>query len=684
MKRFLAICLTLTLLLGVLPLGAASADTTMQVTGGWLRLRSAPSFSATTLASYFTGTVVTVLGTSNDGNWYKVSTQDGLTGYMYCKYLTSSSSGSSTSDTATVVSSNGLGVRLRTGPSVAYGILQVVPVGTTVKILARGSYWCFVRVGTQTGYMMSQFLSDGSVTPTPSSSYQARVTSSNGLGVRLRNGAGTNYSVLGVYSVGTEVTVLKHGTTWDYIRIGSRTGYMMTKFLTTSSSVITKVTLNNTSPRVGDTLYAVVYPGAAVASVTYRWTYSNGTLVGTGSSYVPTSADIGKKLRVTVTGSGLYTGSAASSLTSAVTYAGSNLLGVTLNNYAPSVGQTLYASVTPAAATASYVWYRSDGTAVGAGQSYTAKSSDVGKTLYCVAVGTGSYSGTAYSTNTSAVTSTVSNVLSGSLSISGFTTAGSTVTVIANLNTTAVDYSWYLDGWKMSSGASSVQVPNNVGSKLKVRATAKSGSGYTGYVESGEMTITGSSAKQQLSGEIVLPSTASVGSVVYAAPSLSSASVSYSWTLNGSTIVGATGSTITVSESMAGGVLTVTATANGTDGYTGSVTSNSCAVASLPVTESYTGIASLPSTAVAGEVLYVTLTNNNSANLTYDWYADGSNVQSGNGDYMILTDYYAGRTITVRVTSTDSTVVGSTTSNGCSVQARTVTQDETSSTTDIQ
>ena len=680
MKRFLAICLTLTLLLGTIPMLSASAETTMTVTGGWLRLRAEPSFSATTLASYYTGTTVTVLGTSSDGNWYIVRTQDGLNGYMYAKYLTSSGS-SSTSDTATVVSSNGLGVRLRSGPSVAYGILRVVPVGTTVKVLARGTYWWFVRVGTQTGYMMSQFLSDGSVTPTPSSSYQARVTSSNGLGVRLRSGAGTNYSVLGVYSVGTEVTVLKHGVTWDYISIGSRTGYMMTKFLTTSSTVISKVTVNNTSPRVGDTLYATVTPSGAASTATYRWTYSDGTLVGTGSTYVTTGYDVGKRLRVTVTGNGLYSGSATSTLTNAVTNASTTILGVTLSNYAPVVGQTLYASVNPSTASASYVWYRSDGSAVGAGQSYTVKSSDVGKTLYCVAVGTGSYSGTAYSNNTATVTSSASNVLSGSLSISGFTTAGSTVTVIANLNTTAVDYSWYLDGWLMSSGASSVQVPNNVGSKLKVRATAKSTSGYTGYVESGEMTITASAAKQQLEGDIVLPTSTSVGDIVVAAPSLNSSYVSYAWKLNGSTIVGATGSSITVSESMAGGVLTVTATANGTDGYTGSVTSNSCAVASLPVTTSYTGVASLPSSATVGDALYVTLTNNNSASLTYDWYANGENIQSGSTSYLILTDYYAGKTITVRVTSTDATVVGSSTSNGCSVQARV---SDATSTTDLE
>lgn len=668
MKRFLAIVLTLTLLLGVLPIMSASAETTMVVTGGWLRLRALPNFTATTLASYYTGTKVTVLGTAGDGNWYHVRASDGYDGYMYAKYLKASSDSGSTS-TATVISSNGLGVRLRTGPSVAYGIIQVVPVGTTVTVLAKGTYWWFIRVGTQTGYMMSQFLTDGSVTPTPSSGYLARVTSKNGLGVRLRAGAGTGYAVLGVYSVGTEVTVLTHGSTWDYIRIGSRTGYMMTQFLTTSQVVntVSKVALNNASPKVGDTLVAVVTPSAA--TVTYRWNYSDGTLVGTGSSYVVTPYDTGERIRVTVTGTGLYTGTATSTLSNTITNSGTTLLGVNLNSYSPVVGQTLYAAANPTAATASYVWYRSDGTAVGAGQTYLVKSSDVGRTLYCVAVGTGNYSGTAYSSNTAAVTTgTVDTPLSGTLSISGFTTAGSTVTALASLNTTQVDYSWYLDGWLMSSGTSSLQVPNNAGSKLKVRATAKSGSGYTGYVESGEMTITESAAKQQLQGDISIPSTATTGSTVVAAPALNSSYVSYSWQLNGSTIVGATGSSITVSDSMAGGVLTVTATANGTDGYTGSVTSNSCAVsAATPSPVAYTGTVSLPSTSTVGSTIYPSVTNNNASKVTYDWYVDG--VLENSGDYTFtLTSSMAGKSVMVRITSLDSSVIGYANSNACYVQ----------------
>ena len=69
----------------------------------------------------------------------------------------------------------------------------------------------------------------------------ATIWSPNGYGVRLRTGPGTSYSTIGVYSVGTSVTILSHGSTWDRISVGSRTGYMMNYYLTqnTNTSVVT-------------------------------------------------------------------------------------------------------------------------------------------------------------------------------------------------------------------------------------------------------------------------------------------------------------------------------------------------------------------------------------------------------------------------------------------------------------
>ena len=84
MKRFLAVLLVAVMLLSVLP-ATSMAASYATVVGGWLRLRSAPNFSASTITSYYTGTQVEILGSS--GGWYKVQTPDGRTGYMYGNYL---------------------------------------------------------------------------------------------------------------------------------------------------------------------------------------------------------------------------------------------------------------------------------------------------------------------------------------------------------------------------------------------------------------------------------------------------------------------------------------------------------------------------------------------------------------------------------------------------------------------
>ncbi|MEG0639125.1 MAG: SH3 domain-containing protein, partial [Clostridia bacterium] len=85
MKRFLAILLVAMLLVSVVPATSMAATQYATVVGGWLRLRSSPSYSASTITSYYTNTQVKILSTS--GSWCKVETPDGKTGYMYSDYL---------------------------------------------------------------------------------------------------------------------------------------------------------------------------------------------------------------------------------------------------------------------------------------------------------------------------------------------------------------------------------------------------------------------------------------------------------------------------------------------------------------------------------------------------------------------------------------------------------------------
>ena len=69
------------------------------------------------------------------------------------------------------------------------------------------------------------------------------------------------------------------------------------------------------------------------------------------------------------------------------------LSSVTLYNYSPTVGTVLTATIAPANATATILWYRDDNVYLGTGMTYTVTATDVGHRIYAWAQGTGSTSG---------------------------------------------------------------------------------------------------------------------------------------------------------------------------------------------------------------------------------------------------------------------------------------------------
>lgn len=429
----------------------SSTSNTAVVKGGWLRLRADASYTSETLASYYTGTQVTIIGTS--GNWYYVLTPDGQYGFMVSDYLTVTGSSVSTGETtAYVYASNGKPVRMRSGPSTDYSVLGSYNVGTQLTILISGSDWSKVRIGSTTGYMMTKFISyTQSTTPsTPSTSYTAYVTASNGKPVRMRSGAGSSYSIICTYSVGVQVTVLEYGKTWCKIRVNGRTGYMMTQFLTTTApTTVTAATLNATSVWPGETLRVTVTPSSA--SVSYEWLNDAGTRLGTGSTYTVKTSDAGRRIRVRVTGKSGTTGSVTSGWASvqgngyvSVAY---QLTGLTLNTTTPTIGQTLTATPSPAAATANIYWYLDNGTYLGYGSTYTVQSNAVGRRIFAYAEGTGSTTGTATSSYTSTITSgTTSTItLTGASIVGTNPTVGQTLTAALYPSNATANILWYRD-----------------------------------------------------------------------------------------------------------------------------------------------------------------------------------------------------------------------------------------------
>ncbi|MBQ6562827.1 MAG: SH3 domain-containing protein [Clostridiales bacterium] len=473
---------------GIVP----TTPTTAYVTSGNgknVNLRSGPGKGYSVIASFPVGKQVTILSKGTTWHYIQVGS---LKGYMMRQYLTATDPGGHDpfpiTGTAYVTSANGKGVRLRSGPGTGYSVIGLYEVNTLVTILEGGPSWCRIQIGSQVGYMMTKFLTKkpGPSPEPPVVHYTAYVTSPNGKDVYLRYGPSTAEAAIALYPVGTEVTVLKTNGTWDYVMIGTRTGYMMHKYLTTSpvTNVITDVSISNSSPKVNDTLTANIVPGSATAS--YTWINDLGVVLSSESYYVAKASDIGRKIRVRVVGTGAYTGSATSNYTNAVSNSGgSNIVtGCTINNNSPRVNDILKASAVPSDATVSYIWYREGNISIGTGSTYTVTSADTGFALYAVAIGYNSWTGSATSSKTSPVLPVSDVALSGTVTLPPSAVVGNELTPSLSLNSYAITYQWYQNGVLVGTGSKLQITEDMAGDDIRLVVTAVSGSGYTGSVSS--------------------------------------------------------------------------------------------------------------------------------------------------------------------------------------------------------
>ena len=491
MKRFLSLVLAMLIAITMLIIPASAENyATAVVKGGWLRLRAEASASSETISAYFTGTQVTIIGTS--GEWYYVLTPDGHYGFMNSNYLTvtGSSSGSTTTEsTAYIYASNGKPVRMRTGAGTNYSVISTYSVGTQVTVLEYGKTWCRIRVNGYTGYMMTKFLTTTQPTIISSAALNkntvwpgetltvttnpANISVSyewlNDAGARL--GTGSTYTVK-TSDTGRRIRVRvtgKNGTTGSVV-----SGWAAVQGNGTVGTVyqLKALTLNTTNAVVGTTLTATIAPSGATANI--YWYLDNGTYLGYGSSYTVQPNALGRRIFAYAEGTNSTTGTATSAYTDTVT-AGATpsivLSNVTLYNYSPTVGTVLTATIAPANATATILWYRDDNVYLGTGMTYTVTATDVGHRIYAWAQGTGSTSGNVTSPYTQQVTAGASSRID-SVTLNNLNPiVGQTlVASVAPYGATAT-ITWYRDDSKvLSYGATYTVQADDIGYSIYVWA----------------------------------------------------------------------------------------------------------------------------------------------------------------------------------------------------------------------
>lgn len=228
-KKTAAMAAMLTMAMAM-PLSGVAENETRVITCGTLNLREGATTESAILGKYGWGTEVSVLSVSGDWSFVEVGGQNG---YMYSKYLGSEGE----INASAYVATNFRGLNLRKSPN--GDILTSFPRGTKVTILATDGAWSKVKVGDQSGYMLSQWLSTNK--PSSSKPSSGSVSSSIGTAVVknpkdtqvlfLRSEPSTDSEAMGYYRNGKTVTLLKKLDGWYQVRVDGKTGYMMAKFL---------------------------------------------------------------------------------------------------------------------------------------------------------------------------------------------------------------------------------------------------------------------------------------------------------------------------------------------------------------------------------------------------------------------------------------------------------------------
>lgn len=219
--------------------GYNGGSTVKYASGGYVNLRSGPSTDASIIMRVNSGSTFYMQG--NYGGWcygHVYSGSQQVYGYMYETFLSSGSS------TAVVTTQNGGKVNVRSGPGSSYSSVGKLASGTQVSILLKGNGWYMISANGLEGFMSTQYLSGtgstiGSNTGATTTSTTAWVNNPRATQVlNLRETPSQSARSIGQYRNGTKVKVVSRGSTWCEVYVGTRHGYMMTRYLSFDGNYI--------------------------------------------------------------------------------------------------------------------------------------------------------------------------------------------------------------------------------------------------------------------------------------------------------------------------------------------------------------------------------------------------------------------------------------------------------------
>lgn len=225
-------------------------SSTAYITSDNTVLHTGPAYNFDAVGTLARGAKVTVLTPGASYSYVKSSVGYGYVakGYLSSKYVKPSGNASTSAFTAAgdytayVTNAGTRTVNFRSGASTSAPVIKAYAPGTEVYVVSKGKTWSQITVEGVTGYMMTRYLTTAVPAPTPvpvepvpaSGSYTAYITSPNTKSVNVHLGKGMSYSNAFRAPYASQVTVLEHGSTWDYIEQNGKKGYILTQYVTLS------------------------------------------------------------------------------------------------------------------------------------------------------------------------------------------------------------------------------------------------------------------------------------------------------------------------------------------------------------------------------------------------------------------------------------------------------------------
>ena len=176
-------------------------------------------------------------------------------------------------------------VHFRTGAGTNYSSMGILDKGVKVSYISESGNWTKVEYDSKTSYICSDYLEKGESNATPTSTMYTTPE----IGLNLRKGPGTSYSVIRTLSKGTAVTVHSSSNGWSKISVNGVEGYVSTSFLSSTNPSTNSSTSNETTSTPTTTMYVTPDAGlnlrkGAGTSYSVVKTLSKGTAVTVHSS----------------------------------------------------------------------------------------------------------------------------------------------------------------------------------------------------------------------------------------------------------------------------------------------------------------------------------------------------------------------------------------------------------------